>query len=418
MGELVTGIQSRAVGFLSVTIITLVGYSSDDAASVALPIVSDSAGIRIVDHPQAVGALDSWVAVQPAEATIGGRMEEDAPYQFSEVRGAVRMSDGRIVVGDWDSREARYFDAEGTHIVTVGGVGEGPGELRSLFSVDRIDGDTLVLGGWPIGYRYWFDERGDFIRGQQLGPWFPGMLGRTLVDGSMLLDTYEYGSHGNTLEHWAVNGPEDDLRPVGVIELVSRDGARVDTLDEIRGATWHKTGIIGQSFAMRAIPFAPIGLVAWSRSRVFVGHTEDAEIRMYDRSGVLKTIVRWVPIRVPVLAADRSAFREEIVASAGRPNQEPTLRRWLEEITYPEWKPTFDAMISDEDGYLWVRQPIRSGDDVQAWTIYGPDGVALARLTLPAGLEVLDVDATHIVAKSTDDVGLETVLSYRVRRAS
>lgn len=412
------GGQTGLARLLGIASITLAGCSSDDTPSVTLPTVTDSAGVRIVDHSRSIGALDSWVVVEPPEAVIGGRLEDDGPYQFTEVRNAVRMSDGRIVVGDWDSREARYFDAHGTHILTVGGAGEGPGELRSLFSVDRLDGDTLVIGGWPIGYRYWFDERGDFIRGQQLGPWFPGMLGRTLVDGAMLLDSYEYGSYGNTLEHWAVNGPEDDFRPVGVIELVSRDGAQVDTLGEIRGETWHKTGVIGQSFAMRALPFTPIGLVAWSRTHVFVGHSEAAEVRMYDRSGLLKTIVRWSPVRVPVLAGDRALFREETVASAGRPNQVATLRRWLAEIAYPEWKPAFDAMISDEDGHLWVRQPPRFGDDFQLWTIYGPNGIALARLALPAGLEVLDVDATHVVAKSTDALGLETVLSYRVRRPS
>lgn len=412
-----TDVQTRAVRLLGIATITLAGCFSDDAPRLTLPTVRDSAGVRIVEHPHDVGALGSWVIVEPAEAVIGGNLQDDGPYQFSEVRNAVRMSDGRIVVGDTESREVRYFDAVGTHILTVGGAGEGPGELRSLFSVDRMAGDTLVVGGWPIGYRYWFDERGEFIRGQQLGPWFPGMLGRTLVDGAMLLDTYEYGSYGNTLEQWAVNGPDDDFRPVGVIELVSRDGSQVDTLDEIRGATWHKTGTIGQSFAMRALPFSPIGLVAWSRSHVFVGHSEDAEIRMYDRSGILKTIVRWTRVMVPVLAADREAFRHETVASAGRPNQQPTLRRWLEEISYPEWKSAFDAMISDEDGHLWIRQPPRFGDDTQIWTIYGPDGIALARLALPAGLEVLDVDSTHVIAKLTDDVGLETVLSYRVRRA-
>jgi hypothetical protein len=105
------------------------------------------------------------------------------------VVGAVRLSDGRIVVADGLSREARYFDVGGEALQTVGGQGEGPGELRFLYSIDLIPGDTVVLGGWPIGYRYWFDEDGVFVNRPMLGPWFPGLLGRTLDDGSLLLDS-------------------------------------------------------------------------------------------------------------------------------------------------------------------------------------------------------------------------------------
>ena len=154
------------------------------------------------------------------------------------------------------------------------GIWGGPGEIRSLYNVDRVRGDTLVIDGWPIGSRYWFDERGAFVRNQALGPWFPGMLGRTLPDGSLILDTYEFGSYGNTLETWAANGPDEDIRPAGVVELVSADGSSVDTLGPILGESWHKTGQLRVNFAMHALPFTPIGLVAWSADHVFIGHTE------------------------------------------------------------------------------------------------------------------------------------------------
>lgn len=101
----------------------------------------------------------------------------------------------------------------------MGGGGVGPGEVRFLFSVDRVRGDTVVVGGWPIGSPYWFDEEGSFVRDQLLGPWYPGMLGRTLPDGSLILDTYDFGSYGNTLENWAANGPDEDIRPAGIVEF-------------------------------------------------------------------------------------------------------------------------------------------------------------------------------------------------------
>lgn len=405
----------RATRILALmSVVSAAGCSPTEEAGLAT--VVDSAGIRIVQHDPNLPPLATWTLIDPPEAIIGGRADSEESHQFTQIRGAVRMSDGRIVVGDWGSREARYFDASGNHLSTVGGRGEGPGEMRNLYRVDRIDGDTLVVGGWPIGSRYWFDEKGDFIRNQALGPWFPGMLGRTLLDGSLVLDTYEHGSHGNTLEYWAANGPDEDLRPTGVLELVSREGTRVDTLGEIRAQTWHKSGRLRVNFAMHALPFAPTGLVAWSRRHVFVGHTERPEVQAFDRTGEVVMIVRWSPQPVSVGGADRRRFRDDVLAGIRLPEQRPNLERWLSEISYPSTKPTFAGLFSDATGHLWIQRTAASSDLTQVWTIHGPDGIAMATLEMPIELEVLSVDATHVLAKVTDELGVEAVRSYRFSR--
>ena len=375
----------------------------------------DSVGIRIVEHPADL-ALDRWALSSEPEAIIGHIADQDVAHQFTQIRSAVRLSDGRIVVGDWGTREARYFDRAGDHLLTVGGSGTGPGEIRNLYNVDRMRGDTMVIGGWPIGSRYWFDENGDFIRNQALGPWFPGMLGRTLVDGGLVLDTYEFGSYGNTLENWAQFGTETELRPTGVVELVSRDGETHDTIGLIRGEEWHKTGQIRQRFFMRDLPFSPTGLVAWSRDHVFIGDTKFSELRAFDMRGELSMIVRWVPEAVPVTADDRARFRDEVVEGIGRPAQEPFMRCWLSEISYPANKPTFSALISTEDGEVWVRASEGPDAETAVWTVYGPTGEAIATIDTPVDLTVLDVDRTHVVGKRTDELGVETIWTYIIER--
>lgn len=380
------------------------------------PTVRDSAGVRIVEHGPSPDGLATWSLAELPEAIIGSLAEEDLAHQFTQIRGAVRLSDGRIVVGDWDSREARYFDREGHHLLTVGGRGEGPGEIRNLYNIDRVRGDTLVIDGWPIGSRYWFDERGVFVRHQALGPWFPGMLGRTLPDGSMILDTYEFGSYGNTLETWAANGPDEDIRLAGVVELVSRDGSRVDTLAPILGEWFHKTGRLGVNFAMHALPFTPVGLVAWSTDHVFIGHTERPEVRVYSLSGSLVRLIRWSAETVAVTRDDRRPFEDEVMSVVRRPAIEPSYRRWLSEISYPDVKPSFAAMISDEEGFLWVRASTPADADAATWTVFGPDGLATATLSMPARFEVFDVDATHVLVAWKDDLDVEYVSSYEVVR--
>jgi hypothetical protein len=74
--------------------------------------VRDSAGVRIVEHGPLAAPLPIWTLHEPPEAIIGGEGGGLA-HQLSTVVGAVRLSDGRIVVADALSREARYFDERG-----------------------------------------------------------------------------------------------------------------------------------------------------------------------------------------------------------------------------------------------------------------------------------------------------------------
>jgi hypothetical protein len=374
----------------------------------------DSADVQIVEHLRNDGP-PSWSLVEPPEAVIG--VESQGPaHQLTQVVGAVRLSDGRIVVGDRVTKEARYFDASGGHLTTVGGGGEGPGEMRNLYAVDRIVGDTLVLGGWPIGSRYWFDTEGAHIKSEVLGPWFPGLLGRTLPDGSLLLDTYPQGSHGNTLETWAAQGEEDIFRPTGVIELVSRDGSQMDTLGPMYAEEWLKIGQLRQNFVMHARPFQWRTQVAWSRDVVFVGEMNRGEIRSYDRDGILLRVLRWVPPAVLVTPDEQRAFREGILTGLGRPERRPDFQRWLSQVQFPESKPAFEEIIATSEGTLWVKDPSPLGSETERWTVYGVDGVTAATLDLPVGLRVVYVSQDHVLAVWVDELDLEYVHSYRIRK--
>jgi hypothetical protein len=122
-------------------------------------------------------------------------------------------------------------------------------------------------------------------------------------------------------------------------------------------------------------------------------------------------ILRWVPDDVSVTRDDRSAFADGVVDGARNPNQAHFLRRWLSEVRYPDSKPSFAAMISSEDGNRWIRPSVHSDSDEVRWTVYGPDGQAVENIDTPSDLEVLDVDATPLVAKRTDEFDVETVLS-------
>lgn len=372
----------------------------------------DSAGISIVEHRAGV-ELPAWILSEQPEAVIGQEARGPA-HQLTQVVGALRFSDGRIVVGDRQTREARYFDSQGNHLLTVGGPGEGPGELRNLYAVDAIVGDTLVLGGWPIGSRYWFDPQGEFIKGEVLGPWFPGLLGRTLPNGTLLLDTYPQGSHGNTIETWAVQGTEEFFRPVGVMERVSRDGSQIDTLGLMYGEEWLKIGQLRQNFAMNALPFNWRTRVTWSRDELFIGEMNRPEVRAYGPSGELRRIIRWEPRPVQVTGEDRSGFGESLIERLRRPEQVPDYRRWLSQVPFPETKPAFEEILADDEGRVWVKEPAVAGAETSRWSVYGSDGVAVGSVEIPGGFRVVHVSRDQLLAVWTSALDLEFVHSYRL----
>jgi len=76
-----------------------------------------------------------------------GVVSGDEPYQMHDVRDAVRLPDGRIVVAHQGARQVRVYAPDGRFLIASGGDGDGPGEWRMISEVRPLDGDTLLAYG-------------------------------------------------------------------------------------------------------------------------------------------------------------------------------------------------------------------------------------------------------------------------------
>src|SRR5688572_28859509 len=86
----------------------------------------------------------------PRPAFSIGEVDGDGPYLLSGVSNALRLGDGRIVLGNCGSAELRFYSATGKHIKTAGGRGGGPGEFQRLTRIFRAGGDTIgSYDGFP-----------------------------------------------------------------------------------------------------------------------------------------------------------------------------------------------------------------------------------------------------------------------------
>ena len=58
--------------------------------------------------------------------------------------GAVRLSNGDIVLGEWTTGELRRYDRDGVFVWRAAGTGEGPGEHEFMSFVGSLAGDSVV----------------------------------------------------------------------------------------------------------------------------------------------------------------------------------------------------------------------------------------------------------------------------------
>ncbi|MYA64676.1 MAG: hypothetical protein F4139_02015 [Gemmatimonadetes bacterium] len=135
---------------------------SGEAPGARLPQsgVRDSTGIMIAENPRpgADTRLGWTVSAEPLVSigTAGG----ESAFQLHRVADATRLADGRIVVANGGSLELLVFDAEGGHLDSWGGEGEGPGEFQELNRVRPWRGDSLIAADPRQGRVSIFDSRG------------------------------------------------------------------------------------------------------------------------------------------------------------------------------------------------------------------------------------------------------------------
>ena len=406
--------MTRFLVVVAMAIIVGCGGESDLRRGVT---VSDSAGIRIVENVGASWTSDqAWRLSQEPIAEIG-RLDEPA-HQLSRVVGATRLADGRIVVGDGGSGELRFFDAFGQYLATAGGKGEGPGEFRFMLDVTRMAGDTLVAGnGFPPGRQAWFTADGTFI--DQTARDLTGRLDTerhfsefalTLPDASLLM----YVNVRSTPPRAPVRRSR-----FGFIR-VSRDGSEQDTLGWFAGMEFMYRGS-GMQMTAGPTPFSSKTIIALGTDHILAAETGRYEIRRTRFDGRIDLIIRHPVEPIPVTAADREAFREEILEFARQQNREPRYQRWLAEIEFPESKPPLVALVSDATGNIWVKEE-QGPDADDLWAVFDGEGFLLGRVEMPTGLcepqcgqpsgGIMEIGSDYVLATLRDEFDVEYVRVY------
>ena len=406
------GAEAQGRIFLA-TCLVLLGCNAPMRPRADAPEV-DSAGITIIASAAPVWAEGrGWFVADSPIVDITAIGSPDA---------ALRLSDGRIVVADGRADELRYFGTDGRMLYAVGGAGDGPAALRSIYHLDLGKADTVAVYDLVRRRVMLFDPNGALARTIPIAegltpPGSNGFLPRGLApDGRYLLQRDE-------VDFPFTGAPGSLLTDSTRLFWVSREGALTDSSARLMATELFgfdlRAGPDRKVTTPLARPFAPSLRVAPGPELVWAGDGAAWEVWGWGADGKVSRILR-LPLERPLLT---SVFRDtfiaryrEQVAGAGPSTLPAQFAAGIESTPFPTHLPAFAQLMAGEDSTLWVQHAGLSegvpGDASQLWTVFDPAGRWSGDVTMPSRFHPTAVGRGWILGLQPDAVGALRVRLY------
>jgi hypothetical protein len=398
---------------LFLPLLLLFGCDKNAGGPAAGAVVRDSAGIAIVENPLPPTSVEPAVDSVPVFSIGGGVGGPE--YDLNEIRGAARLSDGRVVVADNASGELRFFDSTGAFLLRGGRKGKGPGEFEQIMTLWVLPSDSILVYDIATRRLSLFGPGGAFARQVDLaaqGFMAPAGL---LDDGSIVASGFSFNP--------------DSMPPKGSIYrnrlpalLIAPDGGSIDTLAVFEGLEVYTEEV---SFGGRTFPnpmqvqFGRNTTLGARGDNIYVGDNAKPEIMVYGRDGKLVRIIRTAYTPVTVTEADRKAQEGENLERLGEtplrgmPKEMlDQVEGWIRNAKYSERFPSFQAFTLDRAGNLWVQEFTTPGEPLH-FRVYSPGGELIIRTALPHDVRPLDIGKDYVLGAYKDDDGLEHIRLYR-----
>jgi len=378
---------------------------------------------RVDNNSGSQDRFQRWSLSEEPIVVIGGADERE-DYLLHRVAAATRLGDGRIVIANGGSLELRYYDPEGGHLLSAGGEGEGPGELKPpLDHFARLRGDSILVASWRSGFiRFGPDGGYASSIAYELPPrgrcWqFAG--NDLLPDGSLLL---RYSGNSRFTETDEPCPETGRGRPPTVIgRYMPGTSTGIDTIAVLPGFEW-----TGDPYRLHA--YAKNLVLAMAHNRLFLGDTGSDSILVMsfqgDTIGVLP--VPFEPAPVPPDATRNRSDDAELTGGG---------RTWTERWTYiyPDHYPRYARLVAAPEERVWVmafpplKEPafpqeltdpivFRRLDREARWRVVDRSGLFIAEVRTPPGFFLLEVGEDHVLGLHKDELLRESVRLYRLIR--
>jgi hypothetical protein len=360
--------------------------------------------VRIVENATPVWQPGEEWRLSPAPVVVigGGEMEED---QLFRVVGALRLSDGRIVVANGGTNEIRFYEPGGVFVSASGGDGEGPGEFRRLVAVRRLRGDSLFAQDARLYRSSVFDGQGRFIRTVQP----QASRGRSTTE--IVFDD------GMMLGSGIVRFNEADLEP-GLFRMAFTfyrfDGAGdlVDTLGAYPGFEIYMVPSQGGIPSAYPHPMSRATYFQFLPDGYYVADNDTYEVQKYAPDGRLQQIVRRLTAPVQVEPQHMETLRERALAAVTDDDQRRRTEQFYRDMPVPETFPAYGGIALSVEGYLWLQEYDVPGKEANNWSVYNAEGILQGTMGLAPRFQPLDIGSDYMLGLWRDADDVEQVRMY------
>lgn len=335
-------------------------------------VVTDSAGIRIVESVRPEwGDEPRWTIDPVPMLTIGTEAGEE-PHQLYRVQGAHRLANRSIVVANGGTGELRFFDSTGKFLRSVGRHGGGPGEFSEVSSMYFwvLPDQRLAVSDQFNDRINVFTENGDYetlIRLAKPAATPQAWLVGVFTDGSLLVRGLVGGG--------ILQGPPGSvIENMVTFQRYALTGQHLADLVQVasRPRYVHESG--GRT-GFPYVPFSQTAIATIQGDGILIVSGDAASLMHYDSTGRVDGSIRW--------GADERHRTEDVwsryVEMVLDGIEDQQRRRWYqsyyqEDLPLPEYVPLADELVIDSQDYIWVRR-VRLGWEKQPlWDVLSPGG--------------------------------------------
>lgn len=367
----------------------------------------DSANVLIVENRTPKWETNRWTVLGTPDVQLGAA-GRGGPYEFDQIRGVVRLSDGHLVVADGGSRQLRIFDAAGEHTASVGGRGGGPGEFEWVTAIGLIPDDTILVYDSQLRRFSYFDRQGSLIRTIPVSDDFTApLVGLILQEDGRLV--------GMSIRGFGIDTPTGLTQRNYTLVVYQPVDSTLDTLGTWPGSPWF-VRTSGRSVRVTQPLLAPDTYVAGSRDQIHVGVSATGEIQTLDVDGSVVRIVRVLRDARAVTDAIYSRLKQERLENSNNANIRRETRRVLDELERPDHVPYFQRIVEDRAGNLWARRYQLPDDTIATWDIIAESGRWLGAIELPETFWPLDIGNDLLTGVWIDELDVQQVWVLRIQR--
>jgi hypothetical protein len=401
------------------------GCAGGGSGTGSTAVARDSAGVTIVENSgEAWSAESAWRLDEVPTVDIGGS-EEDPLYDLGLVGGAARLSDRRIVIANGATQEVRFYDVDGTHLMSKGRNGSGPGEYQSLAGLFRPVGDSSLVYDAINRRLTLLDPDGEVVRSFYLG----GETGLQMPSEGRVALALPTGRFGDGSILGMVLAIQLDSERTGAFRdsveflLYDANGAARDTISRLPGIEMEMMtlNLGNQTFPQpTGVPLGKNTVTTAGGQWFYACSNDSYEIDVRNTEGTLVRRIRVGGAPVSITDADKTAHRkEQLEALADLPQMaavpEPLkeqFRARIDKATYPQTFPFVESMQVDEAGNLWVQEVQRPGTTTHQYAVFDSTGVLLGRVKMPMDFRPTFIGLEEIVGIWEDEDDLQHVQAH------